>query len=710
MYKKQLAELLDTIKTKGRLVDLKRIKKAFEFAKQVHEGEKRFSGKDYILHPIAVAKLVTEVDFDESMIMAALMHDVLKDKEENYEILKAEFGEELAKIVSRVNRIHIVENFVPEKQAESLKNMFLSMAKDVRIMYIKLADRLHTMQTIKHRPALSQQIIASETLSIYVPIARRLGVYYFKDELEEICFKILQKPEWQALSKKIREYNKNKNLIVDIGKEKIKEMLQDSEIFYHDLSSRIKQKYSIYRKMQERHEENLENIYDFYAIRIITDTIESCYQILGLIHKNWTPLNHRIKDYIAVPKPNGYQSLHTTVLGLGQDGSEYKPVEIQIRTKKMHYIAEKGTAAHWQYKDSNSKKDWLKNLSDIASEISDDNEEFISQIKKDPLKSRIYVLTPKGDIKDLPEGATPIDFAYSIHSDIGHHVSMAKINAKIAPLDSVLKNGDIVEIKTDKNRSPNPEWINIVCSAQAKSAIKSWLKKQTKENIIKIGREELNRQLSKIDKEALDTNYSILKNYKGKDLSLKDRENIICQIGEGNSKATDIIKHIFVKTGKKSKDKESTSKEILNYTKKVLVLGDDSISTKIASCCAPTYKDEIVGYVTRGKHVSIHKKQCAFVKSRAESRLVECKWQTITDIRIEFNIRGNKQKNSAAIVDIVSEDCKQIDSIDYQSDENNSIMIIKGSIAEINNLANILEKIKKLNGVSEVNYKIIDSD
>ncbi len=625
-------------------IDINNIKKAYEFAEKAHEGQTRISsGNPYIIHPLSVAILLTQINCDEAMIIGALLHDTVEDTDIDIEKIENEFGETIANIVTGLTKISKVEAIGLDRQVGSIRKMFLAMSKDIRVIYIKLADRLHNIQSINTFPLEKRKRISQETLSIYAPIATRLGAYFFKNPLEEISFKILYPEEYIKISKALESHNKKHEKVTEAAKVRMQDILQIEKIPVISISYRIKQKYSIFKKMQRIKENNIENIYDIFAIRIITNSIENCYKILGIIHKYWTPLPNRIKDYIAVPKYNGYKSLHTTILGLGKLGSAFKPVEIQIRTQEMHDEAEKGTAAHWQYKTEKEEKGkWIKSLVSIAQEIEHSNDEFLQSITDDTFYRRIFVLTPNGEVKDLPVESTPIDFAYSIHSDIGNHISVAKVNGKISPLDSALQNGDVIEIKTNKNREPNPAWITIVKTNQAKSSIKSWLRNQSTDNLLKLGRIEFNNLLSKIDKEKLDANYSILKEYKGSNLSLKDRESIIAQVGEGKQKASDIIKNIFYKEKIQKKDdtKKSSSLFLDEDNEKVLVLGDKLFKTKKAACCNPTTKDKITGFITRGGYVSIHKIDCAFVKNNNnEERFAECHWENEdVPFEVEFNI------------------------------------------------------------------------
>jgi GTP pyrophosphokinase len=642
--------------------------KVFDFSQKIH------TAPEELLHVVQVSFVLLHTSCDELMIAGALLHDVGLKNEKFFDDIEREFSLELRDIVETMTKVFNIEHKVLSGQENALKNLLLAISKNARVMYVTIANYVHHMKEAKKNASLKEQTeMAEEALSIYVPIARRLGIYFLKNELEDMSFQILYPQEYKDLLKKISLYNTKKEKITEKAQKTIENILSEEHISYTQISQRVKQPYSIFKKMQKRQEFALEDLYDFYALRIITDSVENCYRILGVIHKNFTPLQNRIKDYIAVPKPNGYQSLHTTVLGLAKSKDSYKPVEIQIRTEKMHQQAEEGSASHWSYKDGDSvrqEKNWIQSLIDIASEEGSGEQEILHKLSLDPLQNRIFVLTPKGDIKDLPKDATPIDFAYSIHTTIGDHVSAALVNGKAVSLYTPLKNGDIIEIKTNKNRVPNPSWLNMVKSSHARSCIKSWLKKQSQEDTFKIGRDELNFFLKKLGKETLDAQFSVLKHYKGGLLSVKERENLILQIGEGNMKASDIMKNIFLEKPvhvlpKSKKPETVTDKE----RDTVLVMGDDIIKTKLSSCCDPKSGDEIVGYITRGGYVSVHKISCPFVINSKEDRFVPCRWKSSPAVyAIDFSLYVENGVGIAAKV--------------FQFFAEKNLNVLKGEIAE----------------------------
>jgi GTP pyrophosphokinase len=692
--------------------DISKLKKAYLLASKVHSGQKRSSGEDYIIHVIEVARILLNINFDETILVSALLHDTAKKDPEVLDTIKIDFGEEVYQIINSFTQVAKVESFVLDQQVDALKRMLLGMAKDVRMIYIKLANRLHNLRTIDRKSEEMKKKIAQETLSIYAPIARRIGVYFFKDELEVKCFEILYPKDYQELSKKIEKYTKKQDELIKQAKKDIEILLKQEKIPYFSVSSRIKQKYSIYRKMQKRGEDDLANIYDFYAIRVITDNIEHCYSVLGIIHKLWTPISKRIKDYIAVPKMNGYQSLHTTVLGVGQKKSiKYKPVEIQIRTKEMHNRSEKGRSAHWAYKeDLNLNQEWIESIVNIANEITDSSQDFLDELISGPLENRILVLTPRGDIKDLPINSTPVDFAYSIHTDIGNKLMIAKVNGKTVPLHYELKSGDIVEVKTDKNRLPNLDWLSFVKTSNAKNSIRSWLKKQSQENLLSLGREEVNNLLKRIGKPLLDSNFSILKEYKGRSLTLKERENLLCQIGEGSQKASDILKNIFQQK-KLQKNEEKQKNPLEPKQVKVLVMGDNMLKTKLSSCCNPKPYDLITGYVTRGNYVSVHRMDCSFVLKSKEDRFVECHWEGEEELfEVEFVIQlQNVIGIVAKILEVFSKRNINLDEckVKMNKPRNRGDLLVKFMIDNLDKLSKISAEIESIDYVLDVKRKVL---
>lgn len=608
-----------------------RVLDAYEFAKESHEGQKRQSGEPYIIHPLAVTYNLLSLNPDEETIMASLLHDVLEDTDVTPEEMKKKFGPVVLKLSQGVEKISKIHLQGKDRQIGSLRKMFLAMAEDLRVIFIKLADRLHNMSTLESMLPEKQRRMAEETLNIYAPIAGRLGIYHYKSPLEDLSFKYLYPEDYQWLSKEMNKLESKRERKITRIKNKLKKTLGECK-FDYKLSGRVKHFYSIYKKLKKHNKEHLEQIYDIFALRIIVGTTGECYSVLGEIHKHWTPLSYRFKDYIAVPKPNGYQSLHTTTIGL-LNGTKAQPVEIQIRTQDMHKEAEYGVASHWAYKEGHSPRrtKWVQGLVDLEQTLQD-NMEFEENLKQDTFGDRIFVLTPMGDIKDLPNGATPIDFAYSVHTEIGNRCTGARINEKIVPLDHLLKNGDVAEILTNKNNTPNQFWLNFVVTSQAKQRIKAWFRSQDSDKLIKAGRDLLNNQLKRLGHNKLDPHLLTLKNYENKKLNYREREHILEKIGNGSLSPLLTVKKLFPNDALLAPKKIKKVKSDLDKDNqpRVIVSGEEIYKTKLAACCKPTEKDQIVGYVTRGKYISVHSQQCKIISRLShKDRLINVSWSTV---------------------------------------------------------------------------------
>ncbi len=660
---KTVDQFLAQIQKRKLNVNIKRIKLAYEFAAAAHDGQKRFSGEPYILHPIAVASKLLDFNPDEDMIVAALLHDVSEDTEKTLDDIENVFGPGVRSLVRGLEKLAKVRARVDEPQVENLRKMFVAMATDLRVILIKLCDRWHNMETLDFVREEKQRRIAKETLDIYVPIASRLGIYVIKSALEDLCFKHLQPEFYNDIDAQVSKFGKERSKYINSVGITLKRFL--SEQGYNvTIESRVKTHYSIYRKLKRKGKSNLGEIFDIYAVRVIVpnqyklgkEDNSMLYQILGAIHGKWTPLAVRFKDYIAVPKPNGYRSLHTTVIGIGPKVFN-EPVEIQIRSEKMHQEAEFGIASHWLYEDTGttstevdpenvniakrpkksmlkSQLAWLKALEELQKEVKN-NSEFREILQTDLFNDRIFVLTPKGDVKDLPIGATPIDFAYAVHTDVGHYAVMAKVNGSVVPLDYELKNGQVVEMITKKNSEPNPFWLSFVKTNSAKNKIKNWFKSKDFDKNLKSGKDILNKYLEKIGKPLLDTDYSIIKNYGSKRLTFKDREELLAEVGVGAISPSLIVRAVYPledllqSTQQVEPVIDATTHEILKSTLgDVMVDGQTGIPFKFATCCKPKRTDQIIGYVNRGKAITVHKLTCKMVKNNNLDRLISVNWVT----------------------------------------------------------------------------------
>ncbi len=628
--------------------DVTQIDKAYKLALKAHKDQTRKSGEPYIIHPLCVALILADLEMDKETIISALLHDVVEDTEVTMEEIKDTFGEEVALLVDGVTKLGQV-NYISDKvemQAENLRKMFLAMAKDIRVILIKLADRLHNMRTLKYMTPQKQKEKARETIDIYSPIARRLGISRLKVELDDLSLRYLEPEVYFDLAEKISATKTDREkyvrkLMVDVEKVMIEGGIEC------EISGRVKHFFSIYRKMVNQGK-TLNEIYDLFALRIVVDNIKDCYGALGLIHEKYTPVPGRFKDYIAMPKDNMYQSLHTTLMG-----PEGRPFEIQIRTNEMHRIAEYGIAAHWKYKESPGEKNienteeakltWLRQILEWQTDMSD-NAEFLSLIRNDLnlFSENVYCFTPAGDVKNLPAGSTPIDFAYSIHSAVGNKMVGARVNGRLEKLDYKLKNGDRVEIITSQNsRGPSRDWLNIVKSAQARSKINQWFKSENKEENIEKGREMLHdycKQKGIPASDILTPEYMETVRMK---YGFRDWDAVCAAVGHGGLKEGQVINKM-IDLLKRDQRKNATDEDILNenrirhssaggsHKNGIVIRGMNDMATHLSRCCNPVPGDEIVGFITRGRGISVHRTDCINIINIQEdekSRLIEAEWE-----------------------------------------------------------------------------------
>ncbi|MFH0820825.1 MAG: bifunctional (p)ppGpp synthetase/guanosine-3',5'-bis(diphosphate) 3'-pyrophosphohydrolase, partial [Candidatus Peregrinibacteria bacterium] len=635
-----IAEIIRGAKKYLPKLNEKRVMQAYEFASKAHEGQKRNSGEPYIQHPLEVAKILISLQPDEDSIISSLLHDVPEDTKYTIEDLKKEFGEKVVPLLTGLEKLGKVYYRGEERQIENLRKMFIAMAKDIRVILIKLADRLHNMRTLSFVPDRKQERIARETLMVYAPIAGRLGIYAIKNELEDLCFKYLEPQNFKRIQKEMKELMGVQQNVIRVCKCTLKQTLKKAGI-EAEVEGRIKHAYSILRKLKRKDKNYVSELYDVLALRIVVKDEAECYQALGIIHKNWTPMPRRFKDYIAVPKPNGYQSLHTTLVGLCPD-IHGQPIEVQIRTKEMDLVAKYGIAAHWQYKEEKGrsiavapdKLNWVQGLVELHESLKS-NSEFIESLNMDLFRDRIFVLTPKGDVLDLPVNATPVDFAYAIHSDVGNRCKGAKVNGQIAPLNQPLKNGQVVEILTSPNTEPNRYWLSFVVTSQAKQRIKYWFNSQDKDHLTKTGKELINEQLKRYGEKPLDPTMSALKNLDGEKLTIKEREAILEKVGNMSIDVVTLAKKLIPEAKRKQLNQISASTasalaEGVKIEKKdeVLITGERGYKTQLATCCQPKPGDLITGYITRGKGVTVHQQKCKMLKGLNQERLIKTSWSS----------------------------------------------------------------------------------
>ncbi|WP_304340797.1 RelA/SpoT family protein [Metaclostridioides mangenotii] len=667
MYDKELEKLIGKIKSYAPNADFTLVEKAYELARKAHEGQFRKSGEPYLIHPIAVANILANMELDIETITAGLLHDVVEDTEYTYEDIKEMFGQDVADLVDGVTKLgQIKYQSKEETQSENLRKMFLAMAKDIRVILIKLADRLHNMRTLKYMPPEKAKYKAKETLEIYGGIAHRLGISKIKWELEDLALRFMDPEGYYILVDSVSMKRSQREAyiekIVGILNDTFKEMNIECDVY-----GRPKHFYSIYKKMEKKHK-SFEEIFDLTAVRILVNSVKDCYAVLGIVHTLWKPIPGRFKDYIAMPKPNLYQSLHTTVVG--PDG---EPLEIQIRTYEMHNIAENGIAAHWKYKEgltdarvqrSQEKLQWLKQMMEWEKDVKDP-QEFMNALKEDVFNSQVYVFTPRGDVIELPADSTPIDFAYRVHTKVGNKCVGAKIDGKIVPLDYKLKNGNIVEILTSSNSNgPSRDWLNIVKTPNAKSRIRQFFKKERREENVDRGNMIMERELKRHGLPTKDQQIDKYMALVAKKFNQPSVEDLIATVGYGGlmgSQVTSKVKELYLRDVKKQKadqqqqaddiakhnisDQEYSSKRKKGSQQGVSVKGLDNILIRFAKCCNPLPGDDIVGYITKGRGVAVHRTDCPNITPTddtgefLENRLIEVEWDGVDKAKFEAEIQ-----------------------------------------------------------------------
>lgn len=713
-------ELIGKVKEYDPRSNFDLIEKAYNYAASAHAGQKRNSGEPYIIHPLEVASILTEVEMDTASICAALLHDVIEDTSRSYLNVEQEFGEEIAVLVDGVTKLSRI-NFKSreEAQAENLRRMFVAMARDIRVIIIKLADRLHNMRTLNFQPDYKQREIAQETMEIFVPIAHRLGIFKFKWELEDLSFLYLNSDMYYEVASRLKRKRREREEYVNTLIEQIRQGLNQIRI-NADIAGRPKNIYSIYKKMIKQNKA-IDEIYDKIAIRVIVDEVRDCYGVLGIIHTMWKPLPGRFKDYIATPKPNMYQSLHTTLIGKGGE-----PFEVQIRTWEMHRTAETGIAAHWRYKEGpgssgkeknfDEKLAWLRQILEWQQDVNDTSE-YMESLKIDLFDDTVFVFTPKGKVIELPKGSCSVDFAYRVHTEVGHKCTGARVNGRIVPLDFPLSNGDIVEVLTSKSSAgPTPDWLNFVKTSSAKSRIKQWFKREKRqENIIK-GHDLLELELKK-------------QHFNPKELMKEEKlaeiaerfycnavDDLYVSLADGNITVNQVINKIkemyfhdaqledIVNTPVKThqavqKDREATALKIK---------GVDDVFIRLAHCCNPLPGDSVLGYITRGRGVSVHRTDCPnminYLKNEPH-RILEVEWADDRGVYVvELEVRAfDRPRLTTDVMDVIAETRINITSVFSRVTKNNlAVISLKLEIMDMGRLNAVKQRIQNLKGVLEV--------
>ena len=688
------------------------IEEAYHFAVKAHAGQKRVSGDVYILHPLGVAQITANLELDPVTIAASLLHDVVEDSEVTLKELKEKFGEEIGLLVDGVTKLSKLEfKSKEEHQAENLRKMFVAMAKDIRVILIKLADRLHNMRTLKHLNPVKRKEIARETIEIYAPLAHRLGIYKIKWELEDLAFRFMEPDKYYDLVDKLAKKRMEREEFISRVISKLQFRLEELNI-EADIDGRPKHLYGIYEKMNSE-QKDINEIYDLTGIRLLVDSIKDCYGALGIVHTLWKPIPGRFKDYIAMPKPNMYQSLHTTVVC-----AKNELLEVQIRTWEMHRTAEYGIAAHWRYKEGvrgdeefEEKLSWLRQLLEWQQDLKDAHE-FMENLKIDLFTDEVFVFTPKGDVINLPAGSVPLDFAYRIHTDIGNQCVGAKVNGRLVPLDYNLKTGDILEIITSKQGTPSRDWLKLVKSSQAKSKIRSWFKKERKEENILKGKEILEKELKKIGlrpKELLKESVLI---EAGKKFNLLSEEDVLSAVGYGGVTPQQIVgklKEEHNKTHKETKEVEkpqiTTWKGETRGERGVRIEGMDNLLIRFARCCKPLPGDKIVGFITRGRGVSIHQKNCPNV-SHCQERMLHAYWEETPKVSypVEVEVTAMDRTNLLQeLVASISESKINIMAVNGRTDKNGIATIhLTIVVRDLEHLQHIIAKLKKVKDVFTV--------
>jgi guanosine-3',5'-bis(diphosphate) 3'-pyrophosphohydrolase len=683
------------------------LKKAYQFSSEAHSSQKRVEGSPYIEHPIAVASILADMKMDTATIVSGLLHDTIEDTGKTRKEIKDLFGEETSFLVESVTKLSkMVFKTKEEAQAENFRKMFLAMSEDVRVMLIKFADRLHNMRTLKYLPENKQHRIASETLEIYAPIANRLGIGWIKTEFEDLSFKYLMPKLYNELVRKVAKRKEEQegylNELIQIVDTKLKDAGLPGTV-----SGRVKHYYGIYQKMQKQRIP-FEQIHDVLGLRIITDTKANCYAILGLIHSLWTPVPGRFKDYIGVPKSNMYRSLQTTMIGPGGER-----VEFQIRTHEMHMIAEHGIASHWKYKEkgkidekTNKYISWLRDLIQAQKELSD-AKDFLEAVKGEVFPDVVYVFTPKGDIKELPVGSTPVDFAFSIHTEVGHRCTGAKVNGRIVPLRYTLRSGDTVDIITSPTHGPSRDWLKFVMTQRAKSRIKQWVKAEERKQAMELGTKLLEEELKRHDLSAVvlksEDMQRILKFF-----NLLSLEDLSVSIGYGRLSAHQIVNKLVPEKPLEEVPVAKVTKP-LKEQKGITIKGVDKILYHIAKCCFPVPGDNLVGFVTRGRGVTIHREDCPNLDRLAvdQSRLVDVEWMSTDDttspakLFVETVDKPGILANLSALISSVNINISHVEASSTEYKKAYIIFILE--VKDKSQLSGLTQKIAQMEGVLKVN-------
>lgn len=724
------ADFLDKILSISPKYNTELIGKAFDIAQELHDGQLRKSGEPYFIHPVNVAYILAEMGMDDATIVGGLLHDVVEDTDYTREQLVSDFNEEIALLVDGVTKLGTIKFESKEEiQAENFRKMFLAMSKDIRVLIIKLADRLHNMRTMGFMKPEKIVEKCNETLDIYAPLASRLGIFKVKFELEDLALKYLHPEEFQELKQKVNKRKEEREETINTVIGEIKDSLDDMNLHY-DIYGRAKHYYSIYKKMKLQNKQ-IDEIFDLIAVRIIVDNVKDCYAVLGIVHTMWKPIPGRFKDYIAMPKPNMYQSLHTTVIG---DNGE--PFEIQIRTYEMHQVAEYGIAAHWKYKEGDTsgkssnddiKLAWLRQSLEWQQDLNDPKD-FLETMKMDLFASQVFVFTPRGDVIELPAGSTPLDFAFKIHSAIGCKCVGAKVNGKMVTIDYTLQNGDIVEIVTSANSAgPSVDWLKIAKSSNARNKIRGWLKKESKSDNIEKGKDLIDKYIRKKGLDPALCAKSVFLNRAFKAMNFANADEAYQQLSNGGTLVSKFCNLLFGYYAEETKMEVKTNDEVIDEIKAaearkaklqrrnqdspgIIVKGADNLMIKLAKCCNPVPGDEIIGFITKGRGISVHRCDCSNITSLPENekaRFIDVEWEDLKvgkSYNADICVIGNDRKGMLSDISRVCEDMDiHLSGVNAKSGKDGSLtMTITLSISSTQEMQKVLRNLRNIEGVLHV--------
>ncbi len=705
-------DILERLTSYNPNADTDLLKKAYVFSAKVHLGQVRLSGEPYLNHPLEVAGILTQLKLDVASVATGLLHDTVEDTLTTLEEIRKNFGEEIAQLVGGLTKIsQIPLRSFEEGQAENFRKMILAMVKDIRVLLVKLADRLHNMRTLKYHVPEKQVEIAQETLDIYAPLAHRLGIDWIKSELEDLAFQYLHPDISQEIQSKIAKKERERARYIDEVKRTLMKKLYENHI-EGEVTGRLKQIYSIYQKMKVQNID-FDQVFDITAFRVIVNTIKECYDVLGIIHSLWKPIPGKFKDYIGLPKENMYQSLHTSAIG-----PYGERIEIQIRTHEMHKIAEEGIAAHWKYKEGKAFEEaddkqftWLRQLLEWQRDLKDDAE-FIESVKVDLFPHEVYVFTPKGKVKQFPIGATPIDFAYSIHSDVGNHCMRAKVNGKIVPLKYELRSGDTVEIMTSPGAKPSKDWLKFVKTSRAKTKIRQWFTAEEREKSITLGKEILEKEFRKYNLQQVKLIKSGDLAKVANEFSYQGVDDLIAAVGYGKVTANQIIGKILPQEKLEQQEEEQKEGRLKHFIKKItrgpkdalLIKGIDNVMVRYAGCCNPLPGDKVVGFITRGRGVTIHTSNCQNAMDDDPHRRVEVEWDSTKEYIYPVRIcvySEDKKGLLAEISNSISSNEANIKNARVNTtDDKKAIGTFEVEIRDLNHLKKVIKGLEKIKGVN----------